>query len=181
MSLDELLDLIAHSDADTWHLVQAGTTYTDRFNVIALGGGATAVDVDQHLGLAVYRPDVDVRIAWGIRRDDIGTTQQFSPPERPEWNTHGITRDARAALLDVFYRGALVYRTTYYWVDGGNLPYPRSRQIEGQTRQVASRQESALVGLVEALSEGSAAGYWSRLEQVGFLLVDEELEDPNRY
>lgn len=181
MSLDDLLDLICSSRADAWHLVQAGTTYTDRFNAwMVRRDEPTALEVDQHPSLAVYRPDVDVRIAWGAQRDDVGFLRQLSGPMRTEWNTLSSRREATPLLLDAFYRGALVHRTTYLWGDGARFPYPRPREVGGHTRLVASRRESHLVGLVEEISEGSTEAYWQRVEQVGFLLVDDELEDPNR-
>lgn len=127
-----------------------------------------------------YRPDVDVRIAWGAQRDDVGFLRQLSGPIRTEWNTLSSRREATPLLLDAFYRGALVHRTTYLWGDGARFPYPRPRELRGHTRLVASRRESHLVGLVEEISEGSTEAYWQRVEQVGFLLVDDELEDPNR-
>lgn len=176
--MDELINLIAGSAAEDWHQIQSGTTYTDRFAVSGAGDGDTVVDVDQHPYLATYRRDVDVRVAWGAARDSVGFFGGPAPSLSFDWNTFP-DRDVSARLLDVFYRGALVYRATYLDVDGGRdrLPFPHTREHDGQLRQLVGQRQVDLVGLLEELTKSTRSSYQANLAQAGFTTVEWHLDD----
>lgn len=128
MTLDELRDLITDSTADDWHrIIKIGPTYRDRFGAWSSPADNTSgLEHDTHPDIAVYRPDIDLTIAYGMAENQhdrneltFGWTSAF-----PDSKIHQIN------LVDFFWRGSLVDRLNYVHVDGarGILPLGSGHQ-----------------------------------------------------
>lgn len=106
--------MITGSSPDDWAVVSAGGgAYLDRFEEIG-SGGQSHLELESHVYLAVYRPDVDLRLAWGMRQDTELTFPDWDFPDR------SISR----LLVDAFWRGALVARWSVLLVDGARCYMP---------------------------------------------------------
>lgn len=121
MTLDELRTLVADSTADDWHrILKIGPTYRDRFGSWSSpANGTSGVDHDSHVELAVYGPDIDLTIAYGMAENQDDRDLKF------EWSENFPDSKIREiSLVDFFWRGSLVDRLNYVHVDGarGILP-----------------------------------------------------------
>jgi hypothetical protein len=79
------------------------------------------IEVGTHHRLVVYRPDVNLRLAWGLRNE---TDLAF---DGMTWPDSKITR----FLADAFWQGSLVARWSFLVVDGGRcyLPDPEREYL----------------------------------------------------
>ena len=121
MTLDELRTLVSGSASHDWsRILKSGPTYRDRF-----GGwsnpydGTSGLDHDAHPELAVYRPDIDLTIAYGMTESQHDRDLTF------QWSQRFPDSEIRQiSLVDFFWRGSLVDRLNYVYVDGarGILP-----------------------------------------------------------
>jgi hypothetical protein len=121
VKLHEIREKVANSHPDEWERLASGPDYLDRFTQIS-GGERTWLELNWHNGVAVYQDDVDIRLAFGMEVDrdlDLGWT--FPDPQ--------TTRD----LVDLFWRGSLVYRWSVYSVDGGRAYLPQVRPATVET------------------------------------------------
>lgn len=118
MRLDDLLLTVAESAVDDWEKVDVRTEFHD----VPEGGevGAEPLEPSFHHTLAVFRPNVDISLAYGatvVRPFEEPWTESFGGP---------------ASLIAVWfrYRGAVVYERVVVSADGGRcvLPLPRMRQ-----------------------------------------------------
>lgn len=127
MTLDELRTLVADSTASDWHrILKIGPTYRDRFGSWSSpADGTSGVDHDSHVELAVYRPDIDLTIAYGMAENQHDRDLSF------EWSENFPDSKIREiSLVDFFWRGSLVDRLNYVHVDGarGILPFGGGHQ-----------------------------------------------------
>jgi hypothetical protein len=116
MTFDELRALIANSRPADWHRIKsAGPTYRDRFGSWSSPANNTSgVDHDSHGELAVYRPDIDLTIAYGMPESQHDRDLKF------EWSENFPDSKIREiSLADIFWRGSLVDRVNSVYVDGG--------------------------------------------------------------
>lgn len=81
------------------------------------------IEIYEHHLLAVYEPDVSIRIAHGINTNDADDWT-------PDWARFADPQ-VRAAHADVFWNGALIDRHVVIEVDGGRalLPDPRDERV----------------------------------------------------
>ena len=160
MTLDDLLQAVKASNLEDWaftgvHVVSDWTHghFSGEYRLIP----------NTHSNHAVYKPDVDIAIAWGAtEREDFqeSWTQQYSAP--------GGTM-VRAEIL---YRGTLVYRWLAVFVDGGRylLPLP---EPDGEGDYTVRRSDLDLGRLLFGLqgSGGAASSVEDAFSMGGVRIV----------
>ena len=126
MRLSEVLDVVYSSQPDDWVEVSRGgngPVYKDKFIASTSGQDSyVQLDVVSHYGYAVYEPDVDLTIAWGIDPHAFGSMER-SGSLAFEWAKFPDP-EVSAFLVDIFYRGALIHRSWMLHVDGGRHVVP---------------------------------------------------------
>lgn len=151
MRYDEIRKMIIDSSADDWALIGVtGNIYLDRFEA-GVSGGSRWLDVESHTYLAVYKDEVDLRIAWGMKAETELTFDGWDFADR------SIERQ----YVDGFWRGALVIRWPVLAVDGHRcyLPSPYLRVVETG----ALPQDREIVGTTVTASEVALARLLQRL------------------
>lgn len=116
MTLDELRTIIASSKPRDWSRIKsAGPTYRDRFGSWSSpADGTSGVEHDSHVEVAVYRPDIDLTVAYGMPESQHDRSLKF------EWSDNFPDSKIREiSIADFFWRGSLVDRVNYVYVDGG--------------------------------------------------------------
>lgn len=121
MRYDEIARLVTGSSADDWAVLPAGPLYLDQLGEVS-SGDRHWIEVGSHHTLAVYRPDVSLRLAWGLAFEGDLTFEEMTWPDRTI-NRH---------LADAFWQGSLVSRWHYLVVDGGRcyLPDPEREYVQ---------------------------------------------------
>ncbi|WP_062894987.1 hypothetical protein [Mycobacterium avium] len=116
MTLDELRAIISSSTSRDWSRIKAaGPTYRDRFGSWSSpADGTSGVTHDSHVEVAVYRPDIDLTVAYGMPESQHDRNLKF------EWSENFPDSEIREiSIADFFWRGSLVDRVNYVYVDGG--------------------------------------------------------------
>jgi hypothetical protein len=122
MKLDDIRQMITGSSAADWQQISGTHLF-----IYALGEVISPdehwVSVDYHHSLAVFKEDVNLRLAYGLEQDrDLQFDEARFPYQR-------VSR----SLADAFWQGALVARWTYLVVDGGRCYLPEVEAIhDGQ-------------------------------------------------
>lgn len=113
MQYDEITHLITDSSPDDWEVLPGMPLHLGWLTQMDAGTDEHWVKVDSHTHLAVYRANVGLRLAWGLK-----TGERMSFDGRP-WEVTGL-------LADAFWQGALVARWWVLHVDEGAcyLPQP---------------------------------------------------------
>jgi hypothetical protein len=142
---DEIRKMIISSSPDDWALIEVtGDVYLERFEVRGTGD-ETSLDVEGHTYLAVYKDDVDLRLAWGMRSETGLTFEGWDFPDR------SIDRE----YVDGFWRGALVIRWPVLAVDGHRCYLP-SPQLSVFRTESESRDDEVAGTTVKASDVGLA-------------------------
>jgi len=126
MNLTELMSVVCNSTPSDWNHIScwgasSGPSYRDQFVFYETYKGDSNVLVgSSHSNVAAYIPDPSITLAFGLCQLD-----DFEEP----WVQNFPDKHASASFVDVYYYGALVFRTEYVTVDGGRtkLPLPKSR------------------------------------------------------
>jgi hypothetical protein len=106
------------------------------------------VSVDYHHSLAVYKPDVNLRLAWGLEEDRDLSFRGMNFPDR----------QVRRASADAFWQGALVARWTYLVVDGGRCYLPEVREAyDGQQEHPFNSEQWQFRALEASASDVAVA------------------------
>ncbi len=115
MTLDEILKMIEGSTVTDWHKMNVSTTYGWTSGQDANGN---YLEPNTHNYLAVFKPDVDVSIAF-----DATVADPYDEP----WVRKFAAPRALSVAIWFRYRGAVVYEQVGVVVDGGRylLPMPR--------------------------------------------------------
>jgi hypothetical protein len=112
MRYDEITQMVVGSDPENWHVLDVGSgpLYLNRLGEVS-DAEHHWLEVDSHYYLAVYEPDVGLRIAWGMSIGDEWENEEKSWvfPDRTMYRF----------AVDAFWQGALVARWTLLGVDGG--------------------------------------------------------------
>ncbi len=119
MRYDEVRKLITGSSPADWEVIEVeGNVYLDRFEGVSTGGGRS-LKAESHIYMAIYKADIDLRLAWGMTEATGLSFEGWNFPHR------SIERQ----LVDGFWRGAFVTRWPVLEVDDGRcyLPYPTAR------------------------------------------------------
>ena len=174
MRYDEIKKMIIGSSPDDWAVVETGGgVFTD--GLAGAGSGAEGrPEAESHVYLAVYRPAVELRLAWGL------TTSTGLEFEGWDFAHQSIVR----RLTDGFWQGALVARWSVLSVDEYRcfLPMPeplvaatgltpRDHEIAGWAVKAS---EVALARLLQGLTFGDDSGFDGYLEQTGSVVVPDE-------
>ena len=122
MKLDELHETITGSTKEDWHPLTCwggnGPSYLNSYTPWSGPDGWSGIEVDSHSNLAVYRADIDLKLAWGLPRD--GRDEKLHLP----WQDRFANPTVTAYFVDVLWRGSLVERDMYFAVDGGRAYLP---------------------------------------------------------
>lgn len=115
VTLDELQKTIMDSDSTDWKRILAmGPTYRDRFASWTGPGDQAGIDHDSHPEIAVYRPDIDLTIAFGLPESGTSMSVSF------DWSENFPDSEiSEISIADIFWRGSLVDRVNFVYVDGG--------------------------------------------------------------
>ncbi len=175
MRYDEVRKLITSSSADDWEVIEVeGNVYLDRFEGVG-SGDWRSLKAESHVYLAIFRADVDLRLAWGMTEATGLSFEGWKFPHR------SIDRQ----LVDGFWRGAFVTRWPVLEIDEGRcyLPYPHPAVADASASPghfvVGSRvraSEVALARLLQQLTGREDREFDQYLRQTGAVEVpDEEL------
>lgn len=121
MRLDDLRVTVRESARTDWHKITcwgsgSGPSYRDRLTSGRINGDY--VEYESHGNVAVYIPDIDISIAWGLDRDRDDRDLHF------EWDGTFADSKTTVTFADIFYRGSLVDREYHANVDGGRALLP---------------------------------------------------------
>lgn len=128
MRLDELQTLIASSRPAEWRRIKlSGPTYRDRFGAWSSpADGTSGIDHDSHVEVAVYRADIDLTVAYGMPESQHEHKLKF------EWSENFPDSEIREiSIADFFWRGSLVDRVNYVYIDGGRGIVPLGSGHQG--------------------------------------------------
>lgn len=135
MRFQDLREAIRRSSRGDWHKITcwgggAGPSYRDRLTTGTINGDL--VEYESHGNVAVFMPDIDISIAWGLDRDPDDRHHGLSF----EWDDKFPDSKTTVQLADIFYRGSLVDREYQAAVDGGRalIPMGHTRIAEGSPR-----------------------------------------------
>jgi hypothetical protein len=174
MRYEEVRRLITGSSPDDWAVIDvAGNIYLDRFEGVS-SGGQQWLEAAGHVYLALYQPDVDLRLAWGMTHTTGLAFEGWNFPNR------SIER----FLVDGFWRDSFVTRWPVLSVDGDRcyLPYPLPAVAAGGAAAghhfvVGSRvkaSEVALARLLQQLAGREDLEFDTYLRQTGAVVVPDE-------
>lgn len=148
MTFDELRELILNSQPGDWHRITAlGPTYRDRFGSWTGPNDRVGIDHDSHIEVAVYRPDIDLTITYGMPESQHDRSLTFGWSENfPDSEILEIS------IVDFFWRGSLVDRVNYVHVDGARAILPLGGGHQGLK---ITRYDLAVARLLDRLSDHS--------------------------
>jgi len=170
MNLTQLMSIVVASQKKDWnHIVcwgnGGGPSYRDhlRFYERDYKGTPDVLRVDAHPDVAVYLHDVSITLAFGL-----SWMNEF----KEEWTEKFPDRHASSSYADVFYNGALVYRTQYVTVDGGrtNLPLPPRRDEASVPKAYAQ-----FIAMLDSF--GKVSSFYEAFRRAGMVLSDEMWPD----
>jgi len=155
MNLSTILQTLKDSDIDDWHKMPDQGPF-HHWNVTSqhLGEGARTTDLEPvaHSSLAVYKPDIDISIAFGaIHRDE------FNEP----WTKNFPDKRASSEWVCLRYRGTVVYDWIVVLVDGARyaILLPSSETgSDGEPIYRISREDLPLAELFYELYESVGRG-----------------------
>ena len=149
MDFAQLRETITTSDPSEWHrITNQGPTYRDRFSSWSSpANGTSGIDVDNHSYVAVYKPDIDLTIAYGMSESSRDQELSFKWSDAfPDKKIHEIS------IADVFWRGSLVDRVNFVHVDGGRCILPLG---DGHQGLRITRYDYAVARLLDELEGGN--------------------------
>ncbi|MGX1599068.1 hypothetical protein ACWIDS_18645 [Dietzia maris] len=150
MRLDELRTLVSGSTALDWHrIMKVGPTYRDRFGSSSSpADGSSVVEHDSQTDVAVYSPDVDLTIAYGMAEVQCHQNLTF------DWSKHFPDSEiSEIKLIDFFWRGSLVDRLNYVYVDGARGILPLG---DGHQGLLITKYELAVARLLSDIGKHTA-------------------------
>jgi hypothetical protein len=162
---NEIKQMIITSSPHDWEVVTVdGATFLDQFGVRTTPE-RTWLDNESHTYLAVFRADVDLRLAWGLPHGENLSYQGWTFAD-PHISRH---------LVDGFWRGALVARWSLLSVDGGRcyLPEPSYSTVTDTgapgdskiTGTTVTESELALARLLQGMTRAIGPDVDSYLRQ----------------
>lgn len=183
MNLHELRKIIAESDRSDWRKITCwGHGSGPSYRADNAGGELRGSELLQraHANVAIYIPDIDISIAWGMDRSSDERDLSF------EWNGKFPDPQTTVHLADVFYRGSLVDRVYQAAVDGGRayLPIGSSRLAkdspaemvpEARYEVVTSQWETDFARLVHDFEHVDS--FDSYLRRAGHIILPDAAED----
>lgn len=172
MKLNELLNAILVSKPEQWNRIScwgygSGSSYKDKFEFYEVyNGQENVLHTESHSDICIFKEDIDVTMAYGLT-----SNEDF----KAEWANKFPNPSACSNIIDIFYRGSLVFRETYLVVDGGRceLPIP-SYGDNGEL--VVSKDYYNFIKLFEKISNGSTNDnkFDSYFNQTDIKIVDDK-------
>ena len=156
MRYDEITKTITTSSPDDWTVLASGPVFLDQVIQVDSGTGHW-VKVDSHHSLAVYKADVDLRLAWGLPLDSTVSFHAATP-----WRDKEVV----CRLVDALWQGALVARWVVLMVDGRRcyLPNPGGEYV----RTGESMGDAEMIGLSASADETALARLLQKLARLGW-------------
>jgi hypothetical protein len=172
MQHDEIKRMITGSSPGDWVLLGEGPLFIDGLTEVS-AGDRHWLEVDRHNYLAVYKPDVDLRLAWGLTLDTGLSYDGWVFPDP------AIDR----LLVDGFWQGSLVARWTLVSVDGHRcyLPDPERAYVKtGDSPRdyetvgwTATKTDIALARLLNELVQRPAGEFERYMSQSGIVEISD--------
>ena len=159
------------SDPDDWHVIW-GPTYLDATDVYH-----DSADRREHTGRAVYRPDVNLGLAWGMPREERFEWAESPFPDK--WTTN--------EYVDVLWAGMLIDRITVTAVDDHRalLPPATPEVIQGEDGnwlsmvvigEHATEWDAHLTRLVHSLSGAQPADFDQHVRMANIAVIADPKE-----
>lgn len=150
MKLEDLLKTILNSEPEQWNRIScwgfgSGSSYKDKFEFYdVFNGQENVLHVNSHSDICVYKEDIDIAMAYGMT-----SNEDFNA----KWANQFDDPSAHSNIIDIFYRGALVFREYYLVVDGGRceLPIP---SYGGNEELIISKDYCNFIKLFTKISNG---------------------------
>jgi hypothetical protein len=126
MNFWELRRLIQTSDPLEWHKIDRGPTYRSRLIAAHQPGiEQPRLEEDSHPSVAVYIPEVNITMAYGMGEELPGADGPIRIDRHFDWmEAFQDPTGWRIGFADIFWRGSLVDRTDYILVDGFRAVLP---------------------------------------------------------
>lgn len=163
MQYDALKKMVTGSSAGDWAMLGEGPLYLDRFTELT-SEGQHWLEVGGHHYLAVYRTDVNLRLAWGLELEDRLEFEGWT------WPDSSISRFA----VDAFWQGALVTRWTLLLVDGARSYLPDPQRGSDGTGWTAKADEVGLARLLQELVRRPEGQFNRYMEGAGIVIAPDE-------
>jgi hypothetical protein len=163
MNFWELRGVIQKSDSSEWRKVDEGPTYRSRF-AASYGPGQEnfRLEEDSHHTVAVYIPDVDITIAYGMGEDFPHADRSGEIDRHFAWMENFADKSGfKICRADIFWRGSLVDRTDYILVDGYRAALPIGGGHDGLDITEFDRDIARLVDEIDGHREFNS--YYSRV------------------
>ncbi len=128
LTLEELMKAIEESDPSDWNYIQRPVFAQDIQHVSGGGHPVPWVEIEEHSSLLVFRKDLRISIAMGLRH---------STEFLEDWAQKFPDKHATSTWVDFRYNGVPVLRELTVHVDGARaaLPPPRIGTMEISERQ----------------------------------------------
>lgn len=174
MTLQEYGEIISNSKKEDWNIITcwgagAGPSYQNSFSVWTQGGEFSNIDIDSHSMIGVYKPNIDITIAWGLE-----SNSEFIS----EWANKFDDSHATSSFIDFFLRGHMIFRDILVTVDGGrvHIPIPLLRRIEDteskeKFRRIVPGNKYEFFKILNSLE--SSFDYEETFRRTGLEIVDE--------
>jgi len=121
MDFLEFLMALSDSEPEDWHVThsgdaETGPAYRWQYAVPEDTGRTQLECVESHIYTAVLKPDLSIRLAWGLLQQ-----REY----QADWLSKAFD-DSTASRhwVDTFYNAGLVFRTSYLLVDGARAILP---------------------------------------------------------
>jgi hypothetical protein len=163
MTLDAVLHILIHSDASDWCRIPCGEpgggpSYYYRIED-ANWDGTNVQITGMHTSVATYRQDLSITMAWGMKAGKNSDRDEVRSSSSPD------PRQGECYLLDLFYSGSLVFRTSYCDGEDGSCKLP----LADAAKQVPQRYADVIRKLNEL--EGDD-GFETSMKRSGTTVVD---------
>lgn len=158
MKLNELMKTVSSSTENDWNRIDPNGP----FFIHSIQMNGETAETCQHFEYASYKNDLQITMGWDlIDNPDFKAIYANCNPDP----------NAKGMWLDLFFNGALVFRTKYISVDGGrcNLPIPNN---ENGILEV-SHKYSEMINLLNHL-QGIDTGTIERYYKVSSIVVVEK-------
>lgn len=160
-TLKDIRGWVTQSQAADWHLIENGPTYRSRFSSSTGPGDSWRLEEDSHHTVMVYTPDIDLTMAYGMSFDfyDHGPERVF------EWSKIFPDSAVQIDMADIFWRGSLVDRVDYAYVDGARGIVPIGGGHQGLQ---VTQYDCDVARLLHSLRSGGFGSFDSFFDRIPF-------------
>ena len=138
MKLYELLKRILESNSEQWNRIscrgyRSGLSYKNKNKLEfyeVYNGQENVLHIESHSNISKFNEDIDITMSYGIT-----TNEDF----KAEWANKFPFPSAYSKILDIFYRGILVFIETYFEVNRGQSEFSIPSYGENQELIVARK------------------------------------------